>query len=126
MGDGGHGGDGAHDAPGTSPEVLPEVLRGPGEDERRLRRAAQPLRRSPEMQAIGVGLEFAGMVGGACLFGFLFDHWRGTAPLGLAIGGGVGVVVGGYHAVRSALTLGRRMDAWERDRRASGSEETRP
>ncbi len=60
--------------------------------------------------AIGLGFELlAAMLFGAGV-GWLIDQWRGSFPVGVAIGGGLGAVIGLYHFVRSALALQKKME----------------
>ncbi len=56
------------------------------------------------MRAIGLGLDFAAMVGASVLLGWGADRFFGTTR-GILIGLGVGLVVAGWHFFKGARRL---------------------
>ena len=58
----------------------------------------------------GIGVEFAGAVGGFALLGYWIDgHWN-TKPWGLLICVGLGLVGGTYNLIRESLAASRPRD----------------
>lgn len=103
------------------PPPIPEILREdgpkfetPGQKKRRERELSK---KGPEWRAIGIGLDFAAMVAGGCVLGFAVDAWRGTFPRWTTIGGIVGIVSGGWTAVRLSVRLNRDMERMELEAR---------
>lgn len=58
-------------------------------------------------RASGMGTEFAASIVGMALIGWLIDRWRGTAPWGVGIGVGLGIIGGGLNFFRAAMRLNR-------------------
>ncbi len=107
------------------PPPMPEILREdgpkfetPGQKKQRKR---EERRSGPEMRAIAIGLDFAAMVAGGCILGFAADTWRGTFPRWTAVGGIVGVVSGGWTAIKLSLKLNRDMERMEQEKRRARS-----
>ncbi len=105
--------------PSTSPvwhrpaPEMPEVLRNPPAS----KPAAKPRRRmqlvpetaGSDMRAIGLGLDFAAMVGASVLLGWGADHFLGTQR-GILIGLAVGLTVASWHFYKGARRLNRSFD----------------
>lgn len=71
-------------------------------------------------QMAGLGFEVAGSVVAGAALGWLFDRWRGTAPIGALVGSLLGIVIGLFTLVRKSLALNRRLEEAARRRRARG------
>jgi len=54
-----------------------------------------------------MGTEFAASIVGMALIGWLIDRWQGTAPWGVGIGVGFGIIGGGLNFFRAAMKLNR-------------------
>ena len=59
---------------------------------------------------VAIAFQLAGEVGACLLIGWLIDRWLGTPGRWIAVGGIVGVALGLFHFVRSAIIMNRRMD----------------
>ena len=69
----------------------------------------------------GMGVEFAGAVGGFCLLGYWIDrHWEIENHLGLLLGALLGLVGGGYNMIRQALRASRTLREGDERRRDDG------
>ena len=70
-----------------------------------------------------LGLELVGAILVMGFIGWLVDGWLGTEPVGMLIGGAVGIVGGGYRFIRDAKQFAdaaSRMDASARVGRGGG------
>jgi F0F1-type ATP synthase assembly protein I len=74
--------------------------------------------------AIGLGFELLAATLFGVAVGWLIDQWRGSYPVGTAIGGGLGAVIGMYHFVRAALALQRKMGSQQGPRRSAATPPT--
>lgn len=90
---------------------IPPELRGPGEDERRLRAdrmaKANADLKSRLVSVSTIGTEFAVTVGGAGLIGWIIDKLADSAPWGILVGFGIGLVVGFIRFIKEATALSR-------------------
>jgi F0F1-type ATP synthase assembly protein I len=59
---------------------------------------------------MGIGLETTSQVAAGVFFGWLVDRWRGQGSVGIAVGGGLGVLVGVISLVRNAWRLNAQLD----------------
>jgi F0F1-type ATP synthase assembly protein I len=59
---------------------------------------------------MGIGLETTSQVAAGVFLGWLFDRWRGQGSVGIAVGGGLGVLVGVVSLVRNAWRLNAQLD----------------
>jgi hypothetical protein len=91
------------------PPEIPELLRQPtpkGDPHVGLRFGnagrGQPDTMGQLGRVMAIGTNFAAMVGGGCLLGWLLDRWLKTSPTLLLIGLAVGLIGGGYGFVREA------------------------
>ena len=73
----------------------------------------------------GLGFEFAGVVGLFFYFGHLIDRRWGTAPWGLLLGGGFGMLGGVYHLAKEGAKMMRTLDGDKRFRRGSSDDQER-
>jgi F0F1-type ATP synthase assembly protein I len=58
--------------------------------------------RTSGLRLAGVGIEFAAAVAGLSLLGLWIDRHYGSAPWGVLIGAGVGLIGGTYNLIRAA------------------------
>lgn len=58
----------------------------------------------------GLGTEFAGAVALFCYLGYLVDRRYQTDPWGLVIGGGIGLLGGGYLLIKEGFRMMRTLD----------------
>ena len=73
----------------------------------------EPVR--PSWQRLsGIGIEFAGAVGGFALLGYWIDGRWNTRPWALLICVGLGLMGGTYNLVREALAASRPRDRSEK------------
>jgi len=55
----------------------------------------------------GLGIELAAAVAGFALVGYWWDRHFGTAPWGLVVASGLGIVGGLYNVVRKTLSVSK-------------------
>lgn len=55
-------------------------------------------------------MEVSSQVAAGALLGWGFDYWRGTSPKGLLTGAIIGIVVGMWSLIKSALKMNRMLD----------------
>lgn len=63
--------------------------------------------KGPWMRLAAMGMELSAALVGFCLAGYAFDRHYDTAPWGLAVGGGLGLVGGMYNLIRASLRATR-------------------
>lgn len=56
----------------------------------------------------GIGIEFAGAVGGFTAIGYLFDRHYDSNPWGLLVGVFLGLIGGTYNLIRESLYAARQ------------------
>lgn len=56
----------------------------------------------------GLGLEFAGVIGGMIAIGWLLDRWLNTSPAFVIVGAVFGLIGGSIRFVREAMAASRR------------------
>jgi len=105
--------------PSGAPEI-PEILRekpaDPGPARRKRRLTLMPTATTTEMRSIGVGLDFASMVAGGALLGWIaqtLTKW----PHALLTGAIVGLVTGGYKLFQDAREINRDLTREEHHRK---------
>ena len=92
------------------PPIPPELL-GPSEEERQIR-AQRMAKANSDMKGrlvsvSAIGTEFAIVVAGGGLLGWVIDKLAGTEPWGILIGFGFGLVYGFTRFVKEALALSK-------------------
>ena len=74
-------------------------------------REATGANRSRGARLTGLGIEFAAAVGGLTVLGVWIDRRFETAPWGVLIGAGIGLIGGTYNMIRDGLRAGRRFQS---------------
>ena len=70
-----------------------------------------------------MGMEFAAGIVGMGLLGWLIDRWLDSAPIGVLIGAGLGIVGGGYNFIRQAQAMNRKAaEQYRRDHPSGGDD----
>ncbi len=72
-----------------------------------------PQKTPPWTRHLGVGVEFAGAVGGFVLIGWWVDSRWETAPWGILIGMVLGLVGGMYNLVKASLSAFKQYEKKE-------------
>lgn len=70
-----------------------------------------------------LGFELVAAVAGFTLVGYWIDRHFGTAPWGLLIGLGLGLVGGTYNLIRSSLVPTRKTDSGTKPERSASEKE---
>lgn len=74
----------------------------------------------------GAGMQTASEVAGGVALGWVVDHFAGTAPWGLLVGGCVGIVVALVTLLRIAWKMNRELDTADAARKARGGSAPQP
>lgn len=98
---------------------IPESLRerAPSDDPKKRRRwSLLPDSTSTDMKAIGIGLDFAAMVGASALFGWIMWQWLGSRAW-LWAWLALGMACSAWKFYKDARSLNRELTRQERNRR---------